>query len=84
MDTAKHSLDHETSSLILEDFVRAMDECGSWPDEEADLMRLAEIAHRARCHANGIPHERRCPRPLPTNSERQTRRLTPPISRLAQ
>jgi hypothetical protein len=62
------SIDHEISSAILGDLVRIMDECGSWPDEEADLMRLAEVAHRARCHLKGIPHERRCPRPLPTNS----------------
>lgn len=61
------SLDHEASSSILSDFVRAMDECGSWPDEEADMIRLAEIAHRARCHMQGIPSERRCPRPLPAN-----------------
>lgn len=59
------SLDHETSTGILADFVRTMDECGSWPDEEADMMRLAEIAHRARCHLKGVPDTRTCPRPLP-------------------
>jgi hypothetical protein len=60
------SIDHKDSTSILEDFVRVMDECGSWPNEEAEMMRLAEVAHRARCHFAGIPHERRCPRPLPT------------------
>lgn len=60
------SIDHEASSMILEDFVQVMNECGSWPDEEADMMRLAEVAHRAHCHLKGIPNERRCPQPLPT------------------